>query len=84
VRRRGRRLHEDGSEQQHDDRVDRRDGERRSHGERRGGPQQPVTRAQAAVVLNVIGSHAESTSYENAPRSVAKMLTATPAASPTP
>ena len=47
-------------------------------------PQQPVTRAQAAVVLNVIGAHAESTSYENAPRSVAKVLTATPAASPTP
>jgi hypothetical protein len=47
-------------------------------------PQQPVTRAQAAVVLSVIGAHAESTSYENAPRSVAKVLTATPAASPTP
>ncbi len=47
-------------------------------------PQQPVTRAQAAVVLNVIGAHAESTSYDNAPRSVAKVLTATPAASPTP
>lgn len=53
-------------------------------------PQQPVTRAQAAVVLNVIGAHAESTSYADAPRSVAQALSATPApsasasASPTP
>jgi hypothetical protein len=49
-------------------------------------PQQAVTRAQAAVVLNVIGAHAESTAYENAPRSVLQALTATPApsASPTP
>ena len=47
-------------------------------------PQQPVTRAQAAVVLNVIGAHSESTSYADAPRSVTQTLNATPAASPTP
>ena len=47
-------------------------------------PQQPVTRAQAAVVLNVIGAHSESTSYADAPRRVAQVLTATPSASPTP
>jgi hypothetical protein len=45
-------------------------------------PQQPVTRAQAAVLLNVIGAHSESTTYADAPRSVAQALTATPAASP--
>jgi len=43
-------------------------------------PQQPVTRAQAAVVLNVIGAHERFA----APRSVVQALTATPAASPTP
>jgi S-layer family protein len=43
-------------------------------------PQQPVTRAQAAVVLNVIGAHERFA----APRSAAQALTATPAASPTP
>ncbi|MDP9105190.1 MAG: S-layer homology domain-containing protein [Candidatus Eremiobacteraeota bacterium] len=43
-------------------------------------PQQPVTRAQAAVVLNVIGAHERFA----APRSVAQMLTATPGPSPSP
>ncbi len=43
-------------------------------------PQQPVTRAQAAVVLNVIGAHERYA----APRSVAQALTPTPSASPTP
>ncbi len=43
-------------------------------------PQQPVTRAQAAVVLNVIGAHERFA----APRSVAQALAATPAPSPSP
>lgn len=43
-------------------------------------PQQPVTRAQAAVALNVIGAHERFA----APRSVAQVLTVTPVASPTP
>ncbi|MDQ6943582.1 MAG: S-layer homology domain-containing protein [Candidatus Eremiobacteraeota bacterium] len=43
-------------------------------------PQQPVTRAQAAVVLNVIGAHERY----SAPRSVAQALAATPAPSPSP
>ena len=46
-------------------------------------PQQAVTRAQAAVVLNVIGAHAESTSYDNTPRTVAQAL-ARPSPSPSP
>jgi S-layer homology domain len=47
-------------------------------------PQQSVTRAQAAVLLNVIGAHSESTAYADAPRSVAQALTASPAASASP
>jgi len=43
-------------------------------------PQQAVTRAQAAIVLNVIGAHERYAP----PRSVAQVLTATPAASPSP
>jgi hypothetical protein len=45
-------------------------------------PQQPVTRAQAAVLLGVIGGHSESSQYENKPRSVAEALAPKP--SPTP
>jgi len=41
-------------------------------------PQQPVTRAQAAVVLNVIGAHERFA----APRSVAQALAASPPPSP--
>jgi len=47
-------------------------------------PQQAVTRAQAAVLLNVIGAHSESTSYADVPRSVTQALAATPAPSASP
>ena len=45
-------------------------------------PQQPVTRAQAAVLMSVIGAHSEQSMYENKPRSVAQALGPKP--SPTP
>ncbi len=45
-------------------------------------PQQPVTRAQAAVLMSVIGAHDESSQYANAPRSAAQALGPKP--SPTP
>jgi hypothetical protein len=45
-------------------------------------PQQAVTRAQAAVLMSVIGAHDESSQYANAPRSAAQALGPKP--SPTP
>ncbi len=45
-------------------------------------PQQPVTRAQAAVLMSVIGAHSESSMFDNKPRSVAQVLGPKP--SPTP
>ena len=45
-------------------------------------PQQNVTRAQAAVIMNVIGAHDPSVYYDKAPRSVAAALNPSPKPSP--